>query len=854
MLADSAGMLNAQPPYRKSYLVPIVERVPFVNPRWFKGLKYFGGFGRGQNVEAVRSSRSARSACSICYESIFPQRSREYRREGAKLIVNITNDAWFGKSLAPYQHEAHMALRAIENRVGIVRAANTGISGYIDPLGRIQGETQLEVAGLARVQRADDGRDDAVRAHRRLARHARAARDRARTRVGALPPARTMTGLSIGIDVGGTFTDLVSIGSDGRVESRKRLTTADDQSEGVLDALAVARRAALERRATRARHDGRDEHAARAHGCARRAVRDEGRDGSARAAPAGARVALRSHASSSRAARAVIVDRRDRRAHHAASHRDAALARARSRMRSTAVRAAAPEVVAISLLHSYRDDSHERALAKALREGGIDADIVCSADVLPEIREYERTATTVAEAYLRPGVARYLARLGESVRAQGYPALSVMTSSGGMRGASDAAKSAASLALSGPAGGVAGAAYVARLAGFPNALTIDIGGTSADAGLVLDGEPLMESGGDIAGVPIALPRVLVETVSAGGGSIGWVDDGGALRVGPRSAGATPGPAAFGRGGTEPTVTDAQIVLGTLTARTLGVVALDAAAAHAAVERLATTLGVTPERAARAMVQAADAAMARALRRVSVERGVDPRRCALVAFGGGGPLHACALADHLGVRTVLVPPFAGVLSALGLAIAPERRDALASVMRRASELTAADTRELDTLLLARAERRRAGAERVRVAHDSALAARAIRGAGARARDSVRAGRGGRVAHRRGSLRSTRSGWASRSTQEIEVIGARIAVSGAAREPVLAAPHFAGRDASRTRRDRARRCDALRCGRMDGARAARLVGGSWSAAHEWRAASGASARANRVATRSTCSSSR
>lgn len=145
MLVDSAGMLNTQPPYRKSYLVPIVERVPFVNPRWFKSLKYFGGYGRGKNTKPFVVS-FGRVGVLICYESIFPQRSREFRREGANLIVNITNDAWFGKSLAPYQHEAHMALRAIENRVGIVRAANTGISAYIDPLGRIQGETRLDVA------------------------------------------------------------------------------------------------------------------------------------------------------------------------------------------------------------------------------------------------------------------------------------------------------------------------------------------------------------------------------------------------------------------------------------------------------------------------------------------------------------------------------------------------------------------------------------------------------------------------------------------------------------------------------------------------------------------------------------
>jgi apolipoprotein N-acyltransferase len=145
MLVDSMGALNGQPPYRKSFLVPIVERVPFVNPRWFKGLKYFGGYGRGKNTKPFQLS-FGKVGVLICYESIFPQRSREFRREGADLIVNITNDAWFGKSLAPYQHEAHMALRAIENRVGVVRAANTGISAYIDPLGRIQGETKLDTA------------------------------------------------------------------------------------------------------------------------------------------------------------------------------------------------------------------------------------------------------------------------------------------------------------------------------------------------------------------------------------------------------------------------------------------------------------------------------------------------------------------------------------------------------------------------------------------------------------------------------------------------------------------------------------------------------------------------------------
>jgi len=585
-----------------------------------------------------------------------------------------------------------------------------------------------------------------------------------------------VTKRSVGIDVGGTFTDLVSVSSDGRVESRKQLTTPGDQSEGVL---AVLRALDAEpREVTRLVHGTT---------VATNMLLERN----------GARVVLCATAGASD----VLELRRQERAslydlarHHPAplvppswtvpvdermspSGVDKDLGREAIASAVIAVRAAAPQVIAISLLHSYRDDSHERALAAGLREAGIDTDIVCSADVLPEIREYERTATTVAEAYLRPGVARYLSHLGDRLQAEAYPALSVMTSSGGMRGASEAARSAAALALSGPAGGVAGAAYVARLAGIANALTIDIGGTSADAGLVLDGEPLTESGGEIAGVPIALPRVLVETVSAGGGSIGWVDEGGALRVGPRSAGASPGPAAFGRGGAEPTVTDAQIVLGSLTARTLGAVTLDVHAARTAIARLASALGVTSERAARAMVLAADAAMARALRRVSVERGVDPRRCALVAFGGGGPLHACALADNLGMRTVLVPPFAGVLSALGLAIAPERRDALASVMRRAHALSAADTRELGARLVARA-----GSDGSVSSEQRWLRARYV-GQGHELEIPFAPGdEGAELVRRFATEHAKRMGFALE--QEIEVIGARIALSTPAREPALA----------------------------------------------------------------------
>jgi N-methylhydantoinase A/oxoprolinase/acetone carboxylase beta subunit len=475
------------------------------------------------------------------------------------------------------------------------------------------------------------------------------------------------------------------VGAGGAVEARKVLSTPADQSEGVaasLDALgakpAEVRRVAhgttvvtnllLERRGARV--------ALCATDCAtdllelrrqeRAALYDLSADHPAPLVSADRVVAVGERITPAGVARALTA--------------------AEAARVADAVAALEPEIVVVSLLHAYENGAHERILAAAIEARLPGVAVVQGADVLPEIREYERTTTAVAEGYARPRVSLYLRHLSDRLASGGYPAPDVMTSGGGMRTAAEASGAAASLALSGPAGGVVGSAAVLRAAGLANALTIDIGGTSADAGLVLGGEPLVEPGGSVAGVPIALPRVLVETVSAGGGSIAWIDDGGALRVGPRSAGAVPGPVAFARGGTQPTVTDAHIALGRLdAARLSGGVTLDAPAARRAIAALAKQLGATPERTAEAIIAIADAAMARALRRVSVERGIDPRSCALVAFGGGGPLHACALADLLGMRTILVPPHAGVLSALGLAIAPERRDAAASIMRTADAI-------------------------------------------------------------------------------------------------------------------------------------------------------------------------
>jgi N-methylhydantoinase A len=487
----------------------------------------------------------------------------------------------------------------------------------------------------------------------------------------------------VGVDVGGTFTDRAALGPDGRVAARKVLSTPSDQGEGVVNSL-----------------DALD-------GSASRIVHGTTVVTNLLLERTGARVVL---CATDGASDLLALRRQDRVSLYdlAAQHPDALVPAERTvpvperrtpdgverpltaaGLEATvqAVLALEPEIVVVALLHAYADDAHERALATALRAARPSLEVVTSADVLPEIREYERTATAVAEGYARPAVLRYLGRLTERLAAAGHPAPAVMTSGGGMRAADAAARHAASLALSGPAGGVVGAAAVVRALGVNDALTIDIGGTSADAGLILAAEPLVEAGGAVAGVPIALPRVLVETVSAGGGSIAWRDDGGALRVGPRSAGARPGPVAFARGGTEPTVTDAQVVLGRITARAMsGGVALDVDGATRAIARLATTLGATPADTARAIVDIADAEMARALRRVSVERGVDPRDCALVAFGGGGPLHACALADALAMRRVIVPPFAGVLSAVGLALASERHEVAMSLLARCDALT------------------------------------------------------------------------------------------------------------------------------------------------------------------------
>jgi N-methylhydantoinase A len=332
------------------------------------------------------------------------------------------------------------------------------------------------------------------------------------------------------------------------------------------------------------------------------------------------------------------------------------------------------EAVAICLLFSFRDPSHEATVAAEVRRRLPDAHVVASHEVSAEFREYERASTTAVDAYLGPVVSRYLGSLVERCAEAGLPEPLIMRSSGGVASIREAAAHPAPILVSGPAAGVVGAARVARRAGIENAISLDMGGTSTDVCLITAGEAARSGERPVAGLPVRLPTVDLHTVGAGGGSLVWRDAGGALRVGPESAGADPGPAAYGRGGTRPTVTDANLVLGRLPERLAGGLELDRDAAARALE----------EFDAAEVVEVVNAEMLRALRVISVERGHDPREFALIAFGGAGPLHACALAEELEIGTVLVPAAAGVLSALGLVASDERRDTVRSYVRPLAE--------------------------------------------------------------------------------------------------------------------------------------------------------------------------
>ena len=333
------------------------------------------------------------------------------------------------------------------------------------------------------------------------------------------------------------------------------------------------------------------------------------------------------------------------------------------------------DAVAICLLNSFANPDHEERLVEILAELAPDMQAAPSHKIAREFREYERASTTTLSAYVQPVVGRYLDRFEASLGQDGFTgAFSVMQSNGGRMPAAAMAENAITALFSGPAAGVVGAVRQATRSGFKNFITLDVGGTSTDVCLAPDGRPALAPMTEIDGLPVKTPVIDMATVGAGGGSLVWADDGGMLRVGPESAGADPGPACYSKGGRAPTITDAHVVRGTMQASAFlgGEMDLDAAAAEAAFQPLADRFGKTPLEIADAAIQLAESNIARAIQRVSTERGRDPRDYAMVAFGGAGPMHAVRVAEEIGLSAVIIPPFAGVLSALGLLVADYAR--------------------------------------------------------------------------------------------------------------------------------------------------------------------------------------
>ncbi|UTI66962.1 hydantoinase/oxoprolinase family protein [Paraconexibacter antarcticus] len=495
----------------------------------------------------------------------------------------------------------------------------------------------------------------------------------------------------LGVDVGGTFTDAVLV-SGGRVWTAKAPSTPEDQSAGVLAAIEAvlgdAGAAPGDVRslahgmtvATNALLEGRSARTALLVTAGFTDVVALGRQ----ARPELYRLQVAAPPPLVPAERRIAVPERTGPDGVLRALTDAAAAEV-----AEAVAALDVESVAVGLLHADRHPGHERLLGDALRARlGDDVHLSLSHEVVGTFREAERLTTTEVDAALSPLLARYLRALLAGAATAGLPEPLIMQSSGGLTDAAAAAAHAAFTVLSGPAGGAAAAQLLARESGLRDLVCFDMGGTSCDVCVVQDGRVRQSAGREVGGRHLALPMVDIHTVGAGGGSIAWVDPGGALRAGPRSAGARPGPACFGHGGTEPTVTDAHVVLGAVTGTLPGGIPIDAGAARIAVATLGAALGTDDvEEIARGIVAVADAEMLGALRVMTVQQGVDPRDFTLLAFGGAGGLHACALAEALEMRRVMVPAAAGVLSALGLAAADQRRDEARTVMLRGDGLTA-----------------------------------------------------------------------------------------------------------------------------------------------------------------------
>ncbi|HXP03737.1 MAG TPA: hydantoinase/oxoprolinase family protein [Stellaceae bacterium] len=498
-----------------------------------------------------------------------------------------------------------------------------------------------------------------------------------------------MTRYTVGVDIGGTFTDIVCAGSDGSLRLMKRPTTRGDPAAAVRDALAAMRAewgidpAAITRFvhgstvATNAVIERKGARTGIITTAGFKDVLEIGRQMRHRMydlvlspetpgflAPGSRRKEVRERIS----AQGDIVTPLD----------EDDVRRAAAELAADGV-----EAIAIVFLFSFLNPAHERRAGEIVAAAHPGIAVSLSSQVDPAFREYERTAVTAFDAYLKPVVAGYLARMAADLAAVGVPApLQIMQSRGGISAAANAAQRPVRLFLSGPAAGVVGALSVGKAAGAGDLISIDIGGTSCDIALVSGGEPLVRAEGVIDGYTIRVPMVDVTAIGAGGGSIAVLDDAGALRVGPQSAGSEPGPACYGRGGSEATVTDASLVLGYLDPDYFagGTLRLDPERARAVTAPLAARMGVSVETAALGIHRVVNAQMAEAMRLVSIGRGIDPRGYTLVPLGGAGPLHAAALAAELAIARILVPPHPGVLSAAGLLAAPIEHELSAAYPR------------------------------------------------------------------------------------------------------------------------------------------------------------------------------
>ncbi|MFB6094905.1 MAG: hydantoinase/oxoprolinase family protein [Halodesulfurarchaeum sp.] len=475
----------------------------------------------------------------------------------------------------------------------------------------------------------------------------------------------------MGVDVGGTFTDVVSVDDEGAIHSLKTRSTPDNPEKGVIDGLEEGLHAGMDRETIEFLGHGTT--------VTTNAVLEGDLPPTALVTTEGFRDVLEIGRQERPALYDLAFERPDpivpRDWRFTVPERVGPDGETISELEDRDAREVAEAIpdrvdaVAISTLFSFRDAEHERQLEETIARKRPDVTVSRSSRVLPEFREYERTSTTAMNAALAPVIGAYLATLETQSRDLGIDQdWVIMRSNGGLMSAEAATERPVTTLLSGPAAGVKGAQYLAGSADYENVLTMDMGGTSTDVSLIEGGEPTRTTDWEIGPYPVRVPAVDIHTIGAGGGSIAWIDEGGALRVGPRSAGADPGPAAYARGGDRPTVTDAHVVLGRIhPAYPLGgELSVDVEAAEAAIEReVAGPLDQSVVESALGILAVARANMERALRVVTVERGYDPRRFALVAFGGAGPLHGPRLAVELSIPTVLVPRKSGVLSALGL---------------------------------------------------------------------------------------------------------------------------------------------------------------------------------------------